>query len=213
MGPSSDHRNAQRERGNCLLMVEDDRLVLATLAPGLKDAGFEIHTAESATEAEELLAAGIRPDLAVLDIRLPDGDGLRLAERLRDLDHVPFMFLSAYREEALVEKAARLGGLGYAVKPIDVAQLIPAVKAALARADELRELRDTRRHLQTALDSDREISIAIGIAMVQHKLGRTEAFELLRRSARNQRRKLADLAREVVNAQQALNLEGPGRRR
>lgn len=91
MKQSIDSPTVRRERGTCILMVEDDRLVLATLVPGLQDAGFEIHAAETTNEAEELLAAGIKPDLAVLDIRLPGGDGLQLAERLRDLDHVPFM--------------------------------------------------------------------------------------------------------------------------
>ncbi|MBL8491281.1 MAG: response regulator [Rhodocyclaceae bacterium] len=193
-------------------MVDDDRLVLSSLVLGLQDAGFRTFAAETVAEAEELLASGIQPRLAILDMRLREGSGLQIAERLKELDHVPFMFLSAYRDDELVETATRLGALGYLVKPIDVAQLVPAVRAALARADEIRELRDNRRNLQQALDGDREISIAIGIAMVQHKLGRAEAFELLRRSARNQRRKLAELAKEVVAAQQALNLDGTGRR-
>ncbi len=181
-----------------LLLVDDDRLILATLASGLRDAGYQVTAAESVDDAEALLTSGLRPDMALVDMRMPGRNGLELAERLRDLDHVPFLMLSAYSDAQTVERAAGHGALGYQVKPLDVAQIRPAVEAGLQRARELDELRQTRAQLQKALDGDRDINVATGITMVQYRLSRAAAFELLRSSSRSQRRKLAELAREVI---------------
>lgn len=183
-----------------LLLVDDDRLVLSTLGSGLLDAGFEISTAESSEDAETLLASGMRPDLAIVDIRMSGQDGLYLARRLRELDHIPFLMLSAYSEQRMIDLATRHGALGYLVKPLDTPQLLPAIEAALSRANELQVLRETRTQLQAALDAERDISVAIGITMAQHQLLRQEAFELLRKTARSQRRKLAELATEIIRA-------------
>ena len=187
-----------------LLLVDDDRLVLSTLGSGLLDAGFEINTAESAEDAETLLASGMRPDLAIVDIRMSGQDGLYLARRLRELDHIPFLMLSAYSEQRMIDLATRHGALGYLVKPLDTPQLVPAIEAALSRANELQILRETRTQLQAALDAERDISVAIGITMVQHQLVRQDAFELLRKTARSQRRKLAELATEIIRTPQSL---------
>lgn len=189
-----------------LLLVDDERIVLATLAMGLTGAGYAVSTAESMPEAEALLAGGEKFDLAILDVRMHGKSGLDLASRLHQLDHIPFMLLTAYNDQAIVDQAAACGALGYLVKPIDVPQLIPAIEAALARAEEINRLQSTGQQLQQALDSDRDISIAIGITMVQYRLGRKEAFDLLRKTARSQRCKLAELASEVINASESLNL-------
>lgn len=188
-----------------LLVVDDDRLVLAMIASGLTAAGYAVTTAESAEDAETLLSGGNRPDLAILDVRMPGQGGLYLAQRLRELDHIPFMMLSAYNEPGMVEQATQSGALGYAIKPIDLAQLVPAIETALARAHEIHDLRVTRQHLQTALDNERDISIAVGITMVQQGLNRIDAFESLRKSARSRRCKLAALASEIIQAGHKVN--------
>jgi len=191
--------------GRRLLLVDDDRLVLATLASGLTAAGFAVTTAESAEDAEAWLAGGARPDLAILDVRMPGQGGLALAQRLRELDHIPFMMLSAYSDPHLVEQATACGALGYAVKPQDIAQLVPAIGTALARADELQDLRATRQQLQAALDAERNISVAVGIIMMQQHRQRDDAFAMLRQLARSQRCKLAVLAEQTIQAAEKLN--------
>lgn len=191
-------------KGKKLLLVDDDRLVLAMLLASLSDAGYSVTGVESAEDAEAYLASGALPDLAILDVRMPGQGGLYLAQRLRELDHIPFMMLSAYSDAQTVEQAAVVGALGYAVKPVDTAQLVPAIEAALARANELLSLRTTRQQLQAALDGERDISIAVGITMVQHRLKRADAFEMLRKSARSQRCRLASLAAKVVEAGETL---------
>ncbi len=192
-----------------LLLVDDDRLVLSTLASGLAQAGYRVTTAESAEEAQAHLTSGEHVDLAIVDVRMPGQDGLQLARRLRDLEHIPFMMLSAYSDADIVSQAAECGAMGYAVKPIDLPHLRPAIEAALARAEDLHELRLARQQLQQALDADRSINIATGIIMVSHKLNRAQAFSLLRDTARNQRRLLADLAQDTIQGSEAVNLAAP----
>jgi AmiR/NasT family two-component response regulator len=196
----------KRTSGKRLLLIDDDRLVLLTIASGLTQAGYSVTTAESAEDAEAWLAGGERPDLAILDMRMPGLGGLYLAQRLHELDHIPFMMLSAYSEPQFVAQAARLGALAYAIKPLGLAQLLPSIEAALARANELQELRETRQQLQLALDAERNISVATGILMMEYKLKRSEAFSLLRETARKQRRKLAEIGDEVVRARDMLSL-------
>lgn len=189
-----------------LLLMDDDRLVLATLGEGLRQAGYRVTTASSVEEAEELLSANDF-DLAILDMRLPGQSGLDLARQLRAANSdVPFIFLTAYSDDDLVTQASEIGAMGYVVKPADPDRLVPAIEAALARAKDARVLKETGRQLQTALDADRDVSIAIGVMMERRRLGRQEAFEVLRTQARTERRKLIELAREVVLAVEKLNL-------
>lgn len=191
---------------NKILLVDDDRLLLSTLALGLNAAGYNVNTAESVDDAEATLASGDRPDLVILDVNMPGKNGLELAERLRSFDYIPFMLLTAYSDQKIVEHAANLGALGYLVKPVDFPHLIPAIEAALAQAAELRGLRSFTQQLQTALDGERDISIAIGIIMVQYRLSRKAAFDSLRNAARSQRRKLAEVAGDIICARETLNL-------
>lgn len=181
-----------------ILLLDDERLILATLGNGLRARGFDVLSAESVDEAEALLASGERPDLAILDVNLPRQSGLDFAQRLRELDHIPFIMLSAYSDAQYVDRATQEGALGYLVKPIDVVQLVPVVRAALARASELSSLRQSRLHLQAALDGERDISVAVGLLMAQTGSSRKLAFESLRQAARQQRRRIALVAAECV---------------
>lgn len=197
-----------KETGNTgprkILLVDDDRLVLATLANGLEQAGYAVQATGSAEEALRVLAVEL-PDLAVLDMRMPGQSGLDLARQLREMGEVPFIFLTAYSESDIVQRAAENGALGYVVKPVDIPQLVPAIEAALARAAELRKLRETEKQLQTALSEGREVSMAIGLIMERRRLDRQQAFELLRSTARSQRRKIGEVAQEVLAAAELLN--------
>ncbi len=187
-----------------LLLVDDDRLILSTVASGLRQAGYWVSTAESVDDAQAMLSGGLKPDLVILDVHMSDVDGLALAVRLRELDHIPFVMFSAYSDLKTVEAATRLGALGYMVKPMDIFQMVPTLEAALVRADELRNLQDAGTHLQKALDSERDINVAVGITMAQQHLPRDAAFSMLRSTARSQRRKLAELAGDVIAATEVL---------
>src|SRR5918999_4239734 len=187
------------DAGAHILIVDDDRLVLATLGHGLRDAGYRVSEAAEGTAALTV-AARDKPDLALLDVRMPDISGVKLAERPAAEHGVPFMFLSAYGDPDIIQRATELGALGYLVKPLDVPQIIPSIEAALARSAQIRSLTDTGEQLSQALESGRETSMAIGILMERRGFDRDEAFEALRSHARSQRRRVVDVATELVTA-------------
>ncbi len=188
-----------------ILVVEDDRLVLATLVEGLLRAGFEVDGVDGSREAVALVEASDF-DLAILDVHMPEMSGLEVADRLRE--RCPVLILSAYSDPDVVEAAIRGGAVGYLVKPVDVTQLIPAVEAALARGGDLRRLADAERHLNQALRQGREISVAVGLVMERHAVSQKEAFEALRRQARSCRVKLAEVAQQMVAAAETVNAFG-----
>jgi two-component system, response regulator PdtaR len=187
-----------------ILCVDDDRLVLATLARVLRDAGYGVETVDSGAAALAL-AATTAFDLVVLDIRMPGLSGIETARRLREECDLPALFLSAYGERELVEQAVAEGALAYVVKPADVVQLVPAIETALARARDLKALTNARLQLEQALAGGRFTSMAIGIFMERRGLGERAAFEVLRASARKQQRKLEDYSRELVESLERLN--------
>ena len=123
-----------------ILVVDDDRLVLATLAHGLSQAGYDVIDTDNGDDAI-LMAREHRPDLALLDIRMEGMSGFDVAAYLRDYCQMPFMFLSAFSDDATVNQVKELGAVAYLVKPLDIRQIVPAVEAAFAnihgRADEL----------------------------------------------------------------------------
>ena len=190
-----------------ILIVDDDRLVLATLGKGLRDAGYRVSEANDAASALEL--ARTKPDLALLDVRMPGTSGIQLAERLvAEYPQLPFIFLSAFGDPDIIRRANELGALGYLVKPLDVPQIIPEIEAALARATQISELKDKGEQLSEALESGRETSMAIGILMERRRLDREEAFEALRSFARSQRRRVQEVASDIVQAAEMLNKAG-----
>lgn len=182
-----------------LLFVDDDRLVLATLSKGLRNAGYLVETAESGIAALGLAAAASF-DLAIIDICMPEMSGIELANSLRDNYDLSSLFLSAYSDQQMVEEAAHVvGSIGYVVKPVDLPQLLPALETALARSQDLRSLLAHKEQLERALNGDRRISAGVGILMERHQLNQQAAFELLRKMARNKRRSLADIAVELIS--------------
>jgi len=163
-----------------ILVVDDDRLVLATVAHGLAQAGYEVIDADNGDDAI-LLAREHRPQLALLDIRMEGKSGFDVAATLRDAYRIPFMFLSAFSDEATVAEVQRLGALAYLVKPLDVGQIVPGVEAAFARIQ-------AEPALAAAAPAPRDgtsdpLPLAVGILMHRHSLTRTQAFAKLQRLA------------------------------
>jgi response regulator NasT len=115
--------------------------------------------------------------------------------------------LTAYSEPEIVIQAAESGAMGYLVKPVDTTQLIPAIETAISRKLELEGLRGTTQNLQSALDADRSVSVAVGIIMDQRGIGQKDALAQLRKAARSKQINLIDLANKVVNSREILNLE------
>jgi len=188
-----------------VLIADDDRLVLATLANGLREAGYTILEANDGKAALRLCEEQ-HPDIAILDIRMPGIDGIETARRLHEHTGTPFVMLSAYRDEELVEQATEHGAMGYLVKPVDVEQIGPAIETALRRASEIRKLQHNESRLVHSLKMDQVTSTAVGVIMERHHLSREDAFEKLRRHARSQRCRLTEIAEDILKAVETANI-------
>jgi response regulator NasT len=193
-----------------ILVVDDDRLVLATVTHGLAKAGYEIIDADNGDDAI-LLARQHRPDLALLDIRMEGMSGFDVAAYLRESLQTPFMFLSAFSDDATVAQVKALGAVAYLVKPLDITQIVPTVEAALGTVRAQRErlaaaapaAAEPHPHVRpdpfapapepsaspvTAANHAPDpladtVAVAIGVLMHRYSLSRREALERLSRMA------------------------------
>jgi two-component system, response regulator PdtaR len=187
-----------------ILIAEDNRELMLKLATGLRQRGYIVSEAEN---GEDALTLGLnrRFDLAVIDIRLPGISGIELAQQLKREAKLPFMFLSADGQLEVVQQATAHGALGYLVKPLEISQMIPAIETALARAQDLRKLQHDDEQFNSALAVARRVSMAVGILMERHRADRDSAFTLLRDRARSQRKKVSDVAEDLLKATEFCN--------
>lgn len=191
-----------------ILVVDDDRLVLATLAHGLSQAGYAVIDADNGDDAI-LLAREHRPELALLDIRMEGKSGFDVAEYLRTYLQIPFMFLSAFSDDETLAKIKALGAVAYLVKPLDIRQIVPAVEAAFANQRSQR--REPVAESAAAPEADvleQVVAIAVGIAMHRFSLNRTQALERLSRLAAQERLSLEEQSRRFVTALETLSAPG-----
>jgi two-component system, response regulator PdtaR len=190
-----------------ILVVDDDRLVLATLTHGLSQAGYEVIDADNGDDAI-LLAREHKPELALLDIRMEGKSGFDVAAYLREYCQIPFMFLSAFADEATIKQVKALGALTYLVKPLDIQQIVPAVEAAFAN-------RPNQQPANTSLASapapvakldplTDTVALAVGIVMHRYSLNRRQALERLQQQAKQEGSSVAALGERLINAQEVL---------
>lgn len=194
-----------------ILVVDDDAAYLSVLQRSIVRMGYEVASATSGEVAMELCRQQA-PDLALLDMRMPGMSGLELAARIREMGDVPIIFLSGASDDEMVEQASQMGGLTYLVKPMRENQLGPAIETALERAADIRALQESTAGLSHALSGERAISIAVGILMERDKLGPEGAQEQLRQAARAGRRKLSEVAIDLVQATSLRNAVGGPKR-
>lgn len=187
-----------------LLLVDADCLVRATFTKILEKEGFSVLQSANSKEAL-LLVKENRPDLAIIDVPLPDASEIDLAIELKNTYNIPFIMLSETCEKDMVSDALKIGALCCHVKPSDISHVIPGIKSALHRARELQQLYASERHLLTAIHANREVSTAIGILMERYRLTNQMAFDKLRTEARSERTKINEIASNLVGAVEMVN--------
>lgn len=192
-----------------ILVVDDDRLVLATVVAGLRQE-FDIVEADNGDDAI-LLARKHKPQLAILDMRMQGKSGMDVARYLSANTTTGFMFLSAFSDSDIIEEATRMGALGYLVKPLDVKQIVPAVRAALdrLRLHPIEPPRSatpgTRPGATGSVPPGREQAVAIGILMERLRLDYDRALDALRAQARTEGAAVDEVAARMVEAANRLN--------
>jgi response regulator NasT len=182
-----------------ILVVDDDRLVLATLTHGLAQAGYRVIDADNGDDAI-LLAREHRPDLALLDIRMEGKSGFDVAAYLRDVGGTPFMFLSAFSDDETLERVKALGAVTYLVKPLDIRQIVPAVEAAFAQRGGTRAAAPA----PGLASPEALVAMAAGVLMHRYSLRRDTALERLRRGAEAEGASLPEHAARLLDAVERL---------
>ncbi|GAP33763.1 response regulator [Piscinibacter sakaiensis] len=197
-----------------ILVVDDDRLVLATLSHGLSQAGYDVIDTDNGDDAI-LMAREHKPDLALLDIRMEGMSGFDVANYLRDYCQMPFMFLSAFSDDETVQHVKELGAVAYLVKPLDIRQIVPAVEAAFASIQgRAQQVGAAHRRVERLPASNEPlaptVAMAVGVLMHRHSLSRTAALARLNAMAEGEGRALADQAERLLVAVEVFAVSSGG---
>jgi two-component system, response regulator PdtaR len=181
-----------------ILVAEDETIIRLDLKEMLDRAGFEVCAeARDGEEAVEL-ARSEKPDLAIMDVKMPRLDGIEAARRILEERPIPIVMLTAYGQEEIVNRAVDAGVFGYLVKPFREQDLVPAITAARVRHEELQAVREEAASLSEALAARKVIERAKGLLMEKEKLSEQDAFARLRRASQVSGRPLKVIAEAVV---------------
>lgn len=193
-----------------IVIADDDGLTLMVLRKILTGMGHEIVGEAGDGEQAVSIATDTHPDLCIFDIRMPKLEGLEASRRLQQERPTPVIILSAHTESGLGSEAAGAGAHAYLVKPFTAGQLKPAVELALANFEKSQVLEEKLNRANEALESRKIIERAKGILMRQTGIDEEAAYLRLQKSARNENRKLVDVGRAIILAEQ-LRRDTPSR--
>ena len=181
-----------------ILVAEDETIIRLDLRALLEHAGFEVCAEARDGEEAVALARSERPDLALLDVKMPKLDGIEAARRILEERPIPIVMLTAYGQDEIVQRAAEAGVFGYLVKPFREQDLLPAIRTARARHSELAALREEAESLAEALAARKAIERAKGLLMEKEGLSEQDAFARLRKASQISGRPLKVVAEALI---------------
>jgi response regulator NasT len=180
-----------------ILVAEDEALIRMDLVEMLVEAGYEV-VAEAADGAQAIELAQLhKPDLAILDVKMPVLDGISAAEKIISI--APVLMLTAFSQRELVERARDAGVMAYVVKPFSIGDLVPAIEIAISRHLQMRTLADEVADLHERLETRKLIDRAKGILMQALNLAEPEAFSWIQRAAMDRRLTMKEVAQAVIS--------------
>jgi len=183
-----------------LVIADNESIIRLDLREMLEDAGYEVvGEAVNGRKAVELTRMH-RPDLVIMDIKMPDMDGITAARKIADDKLAPVLLLTAFSQPEIVEKAKDSGVLGYLVKPVRESNLFPAMEIALSRWEEMQGLEKELDKLKDSLEMRKTVDRAKGILMAAHKLSEQEAYRRIQRYAMTKRLPIKEVAEAIVRA-------------
>ena len=186
-----------------ILVAEDEALIRMDLIEMLREAGYEV-VAEAANGEEAIaLANEHKPDLCILDVKMPVLDGISAAEKIISI--APVLMLTAFSQRELVERARDAGVMAYVVKPFSIGDLIPAIEIAISRHTQMKSLAEEVADLHERLETRKVIDRAKGILMKALNLSEPEAFSWIQRAAMDRRLTMKEVAQAVISPEAALD--------
>jgi two-component system, response regulator PdtaR len=181
-----------------VVLAEDEALIRLDLKEMLEEEGYEVVGEAGDGDAAVRLAREERPDLVILDVKMPGLDGLSAAERIADERLAPVLVLTAFSQQDLVQRAAAARAMGYLVKPFQKTDVVPAIELAVSRHRELTVLEDEVTDLEERLETRTLVDRARGRLMDQYGMAEADAFRFLQKTAMDRRLRLAEVARKVL---------------
>ncbi len=181
-----------------VLIAEDEPLIRLDLRESLEEEGYEV-VGEAGDGAEAVdLVRQLRPDVAILDIKMPGVDGLAAARDIVGERLAAVVILTAFSQRELIEQARDAGALQYLVKPFERRELVPAIELAIARFRDLVALSDQTEALTDQLETRKAVDRAKGRLMDEHGLSEQDAFRFLQTTAMGSRSSMRDIAGKVI---------------
>ena len=180
-----------------IVVAEDESLIRMDIVETLKDQGFDVvGEAGDGLKAIEL-AKELKPDLMVMDIKMPDMDGLSAAEQIAQL-RIPVVFLTAFNQQELVSRASEVGAMAFLVKPFSPNDLLPAIEVALSRHQQLTQLEMEVSDLTERLETRKLVERAKGVLGVQMGLTEPDAFRWIQKAAMDRRIGMVEVAKTIL---------------
>ena len=181
-----------------LVIAEDEALIRLDLRETLEEEGYEVVGETSRGDEIVSLVRAQRPDLAILDINLPGGDGLTAAAEITAERLAAVLILTAFSQRELVDRAREAGALAYLVKPFQRNDLVPALELALGRFEEVKALEEAYKDLEERMEARTLVERAKGVLMDELDMKESDAFRWIRRRAMDARTTMKDVSGQVL---------------
>ena len=182
-----------------VVVAEDEALIRLDLVEMLTEAGYEVVGQAGDGEAAISITEKEKPDLVVMDVKMPKLDGISAAERIANQRIAPVVILTAFSQRDLVERARDAGAMAYLTKPFTIEDLMPVIELAVSRFQEIKQLDAEVTDLQEQLKARKLIEKAKGILMKNLKIREPEAFKWMQKTAMDKRRSMTDVAQLVMD--------------
>jgi response regulator NasT len=183
-----------------ILIADDESLRVMSLKGQLESLGHKVIAEASNGKEAVRLAEELRPDMAILDIKMPEMDGIEAAQKITAARAIPIILLTAYSERELAERAAIANVSAYLMKPISEQDLLPAIALAVSRFKEFQSLHQEVDDLRDALETRKLVERAKGILMRRLNLTEEEAFRRMQRRSQNENKRLGEIAQAIITA-------------
>lgn len=193
---TADEKAQARKR---VVIAEDEALIRMDLAEMLQEEGYDVVGQAGNGEDAVKLAAEHRPDLVILDVKMPVLDGISAAERIGAEKIAPVLMLTAFSQRELVERARDAGAMAYLVKPFSKADLVPAIEMATTRYEELRALENEVADLAARFETRKLVDRAKGLLQAQLGMTEPEAFRWIQKTSMDRRLTMREVAQAVID--------------
>jgi response regulator NasT len=185
--------------GTRVVIAEDEAIIRLDLRETLEEEGYEVVGETGRGDAAVELVRELKPDLAILDIKMPGIDGLEAARRISADRICAILILTAFSQRDVIEQARDAGALAYLVKPFQKSELVPAIELAIGRHREMAALTAEVAGLEAQLETRKIVDRAKGILMDDHGLREAEAFAFVQKRAMSERRTMRGVAEDIID--------------